>query len=71
MRKVSATRLAEAGCSEYQLMAVFGWTDPKMAAHYVREANRKSFHGRLLRNNREQKIPHLYMVREKTWIKVN
>jgi len=42
MRKVSATRLAEAGCSEYQLMAVFGWTDPKMAAHYVREANRKT-----------------------------
>jgi integrase len=41
MRKISATRLAEAGCSEYQLMAVFGWTDPKMAAHYVREANRK------------------------------
>jgi hypothetical protein len=24
-----------------QLMAVFGWKDSKMAAHYVREANRK------------------------------
>jgi hypothetical protein len=22
-------------------MAVFGWTDPKMAAHYTRTANRK------------------------------
>ena len=41
MRKIAATRLAEAGCSEYELMAVFGWKDSKMAAHYVREANRK------------------------------
>jgi len=23
-------------------MTVFGWTDPKMSAHYVREANRKT-----------------------------
>jgi hypothetical protein len=22
-------------------MAIFGWTDPKMAAHYTRTANRK------------------------------
>lgn len=22
-------------------MAIFGWTDPKMAAHYVKTANRK------------------------------
>jgi len=41
LRKIAATRLAEAGCSEYELMAVFGWKDPKMAAHYVQEANRK------------------------------
>ena len=29
------------GATEAQLMAVFGWTDPKMAAHYTRSANRK------------------------------
>jgi hypothetical protein len=22
-------------------MAIFGWTDPKMASHYVKTANRK------------------------------
>ena len=41
VRKIAATRAAEAGATEAELMAIFGWTDPKMAAHYTRTANRK------------------------------
>ena len=29
-------------------MAIFGWTDPKMAAHYVRSANRKRLAGQAM-----------------------
>src|SRR6185369_6020071 len=41
VRKLAATRMANNGATEKQLMAVFGWTDPKMAAHYTRTANRR------------------------------
>jgi len=41
VRKIAATRGADAGATEAELMAIFGWTDPKMAAHYTRTANRK------------------------------
>ncbi|WP_235865801.1 tyrosine-type recombinase/integrase [Pseudovibrio exalbescens] len=41
IRKTAATNLAEAGASERQLMAVFGWTDPKMATFYTRAAEQK------------------------------
>lgn len=41
VRKLAATRMAENGATEVQLMAVFGWTDHKMAAHYTRSANRR------------------------------
>ncbi|MGH6792151.1 MAG: tyrosine-type recombinase/integrase, partial [Methyloceanibacter sp.] len=41
LRKVAATRAAENGATAFELMAIFGWTDPKMAAHYTRTANRK------------------------------
>lgn len=41
LRKYAATALADLGASEHQLMAVFGWKDPKEAAVYTREANRK------------------------------
>jgi len=43
VRKIAATRAADAGATEAQLMAIFGWTDPKMAALYTRTANRKRF----------------------------
>jgi hypothetical protein len=33
--------MANEGATERQLMAVFGWTDPKMAAHYTRTADRR------------------------------
>jgi integrase len=41
VRKLAATRMANNGATEAQLMAVFGWTDPKMASHYTRTANRR------------------------------
>lgn len=41
VRKIAATRAADNGATEAQLMAIFGWTDPKMAALYTRTANRK------------------------------
>ena len=41
VRKIAATRAANNGATEAELMAIFGWTDPKMAAHYTRTANRK------------------------------
>lgn len=68
VRKIAATRAADAGTTEAELNAIFGWTDPKMAAHYTRTANRKR-----LATNAMQKLnakgtsipaPH-YPVREK------
>jgi integrase len=40
LRKLGAQRCAEAGASEHQLMALFGWTNPQQAALYTRKANR-------------------------------
>jgi integrase len=40
LRKLSAQRCAEAGATEQQLMALFGWTTGKQAAHYTRAANK-------------------------------
>lgn len=39
-RKLAATLLAEAGASEIQLMAAFGWTKSEMAQLYTKSANR-------------------------------
>ena len=41
LRKAGATRAAERGATERQLMAIFGWTTGKMAQHYTRSADRK------------------------------
>jgi integrase len=41
LRKASATILAEAGATEHQLMAIFGWSDSKMAQHYTKAAQSK------------------------------
>jgi len=38
LRKASATILAEAGATEHQLMAIFGWSDSKMAQLYTKAA---------------------------------
>ena len=41
LRKLAAQRCAEAGATEHQLMALFGWTNPQQAAVYTRKANRE------------------------------
>lgn len=41
LRKAGATRAAENGASDRQLMALFGWKDAKMAGHYTRKADRR------------------------------
>ena len=41
VRKARAEVAAYADCTESQMMAMFGWTDPKMSAHYIAQANRK------------------------------
>lgn len=41
LRKAGATRAAENGASDRQLMALFGWTTGKMATHYTRAADQK------------------------------
>jgi integrase len=41
LRKAGATRAAENGATERQLMAIFGWTSSKMATHYTRAAEQR------------------------------
>ncbi len=41
LRKAGATRAAENGATDRQLMALFGWKDAKMASHYTRKADRR------------------------------
>ena len=41
LRKAGATRAADNGATEHQLMAMYAWDSPKQAALYTRKANRK------------------------------
>ena len=41
VRKARAEVAAYADCTESQMMAMFGWTDPKVPAHYIAKANRE------------------------------
>jgi integrase len=41
LRQAGATRAAENGATEHQLMAMFGWTTTKQAQLYTKAANRK------------------------------
>lgn len=45
LRKAGATRAAENGATEAQLMAMFGWSTGKMAQHYTRAADKKRLAG--------------------------
>jgi integrase len=40
LRKFAAVRCAEAGATEIELMAIFGWTNPRQAAPYTRRPKR-------------------------------
>ena len=41
MRKARAEVAAYADYTESEMMAMFGWTDPKMPAHYIAQSNRE------------------------------
>jgi len=41
VRKISATRAANAGATVAQLQAIFGWTDDDMPSLYTRSADRR------------------------------
>lgn len=41
VRKIGATRAAEAGATVAELEALFGWTGGTMASHYTKTANRR------------------------------
>ncbi len=45
LRKAGATLAAEAGATERQLMAIFGWSDAKTPSIYTRAADRKRMAG--------------------------
>ena len=42
LRKAGATRAAENGATDQQLMTMFGWTTSKQVIHYTRAANQKT-----------------------------
>lgn len=61
LRKLAATLWAERGATEHELMALFGWLTPSMAALYTRKARRKHLalnaHDRLSGTQSEHSIP--------------
>jgi integrase len=66
LRKLGAQRCAEAGATEHQIMALFGWASTKQAAIYTRKANRARLEGEaavLLRGPRgNENVPLFPMV---------
>jgi integrase len=58
LRKAGACIAAENGATEAQLMAIFGWSDPDMAALYTKKARQKRIAGDamglLVRKKREE-----------------
>jgi integrase len=65
IRKIAATRAADNGATEAELMAIFGWVDFKMAAHYTKRANRKRLAARAMSKLATSNPAPCYPVREK------
>lgn len=59
LRKLAATRLANIGCSESELEAIFGWHGGYMAARYTRTANRKRLAESAMERMQNTSLPHL------------
>jgi hypothetical protein len=49
LRKAGACIAAANGATEAQLMAIFGWCDPGMAAPYTKKARQKRIAGDVMR----------------------
>lgn len=60
LRKLSATMWADRGATEHELMAMFGWMSPAMAALYTRKAHRRKLalnaHDRLAMPTPSEKV---------------
>jgi len=65
IRKIAATRAANAGATEAELMAIFGWTDPKMASHYTKTANRRRLAAQAMTKLATSIPAPCYQVRER------
>lgn len=67
LRKLGAVRCVEAGATEHQLMALFGWASTKQAAIYTRKANRARLEAEaatfLEGQNRNKSVPPKGVVR--------
>lgn len=63
LRKAAATLAAEAGATERQLMALFGWSSPAQATVYTRAADKKRLAGDAARlvvgHFANEQLPHL------------
>ena len=63
VRKARAEVAAYADCTESQMMAMFGWSDPKMPAHYIAKANREklgvSGMSKIVAFDQSQSLDHL------------
>jgi integrase len=61
LRKIAATRAANAGATVAELESMFGWTGGNMASHYTRSADRRrlglSASHKLLENEDRKSIP--------------
>jgi integrase len=55
VRKIAATRAANAGATVAELEAIFGWSGGKMASHYTRAADRQHLAKRPMHKLAEQK----------------
>jgi integrase len=55
LRKLGATRAANAGATVAELEAIFGWSGGKMASHYTRAADRQRLAKRAMHKLAEQK----------------
>lgn len=58
LRKIGATRAAEAGATIPELEALFGWTGGTMASHYTKTANRKQLARQASEKIRNSLRPH-------------
>lgn len=66
LRKAGAVIAAEAGATEHQLMAIFGWKTMKQAALYTKKANQKAMAGKamhlLVPEQMGSRLSHLFNV---------
>ncbi len=65
LRKLGAQRCAEAGASEHQIMALFGWASTKQSALYTRKASRTKLEAEaapMLAGQNGNRLSHLFPV---------